>query len=262
MTAMAVLVNSSRDYRDCWPPFFRLLEIHWPHCRFPLYLNTEEGRYRHGSLDIRCLTHDGPHGERMPWSDQLLATLAAIPERYVLYMQEDYFLDAPVDESRLDECLAAAAGAGLGCVHLTPFGAHGGTRVAELPSLVDVPRLSSYRVSMQAAIWDRHVLASYLRPDESAWETEILGTLRSWSRPVPVRAVSTTASPVMSYIGTGIIRARWHRAMPAVFARHGIDVDFSRRGFHDAASRWGTRADMLSRLARRPLRPLVALAGG
>jgi hypothetical protein len=261
MTALAVLVNSSRDYRDCWPPFFGLLGIQWPDCRFPLYLNTEEGRYRHDSLDVRCLAHADPGGGRMPWSDQLLATLAAIPERYVLYMQEDYFLDAPVDAARLEECLATVAAAGLGCLHLTSFGAHGGGRVAELPYLVDVPRISSYRVSMQAAIWDKHVLASYLRPDESAWETEILGTLRSWSRPAPIRAVSARARPLMSYTGTGIIRGRWHPAMPAVFARHGIEVDFTRRGFHHAASRWATRADMLGRLARRPLRPLAALVG-
>jgi hypothetical protein len=262
--SLAVLVNSSRGYRDCWFPFFRLLEIYWPECRFPLYLNVEEGLYQHPSLAVTCLTHpDGSLGTRLPWSDQLLASLEMIPERYVLYMQEDYFLDAPVDHVRLEECLALAIGAGLGCVHLTPYGSHGGRTTAELPYLVDVPRISHYRFSNQAAIWDKAVLASYVRPGESAWETEILGTLRSWSRPEPVRAVMEAAAggPVMSYTGTGIIRGTWHPAVQPLFEKHGIDIDFSRRGFYDFPSRWGTRTKMLRTLARRPDRPLAALLG-
>lgn len=263
---MAVFVNSSKGYRDCWFPFFRLLETQWPDCRFPLYLNVEEGRYEHPTLDVRCLTHAPlPSGARMPWSDQLLAALAVIPERYVLYMQEDYFLDAPVDRTRLEQCLSAVVEAGLGCVHLTPYGAHGGKRRAELPYLVDVPRISRYRFSTQAAIWDKHVLASYVRPGESAWETEILGTLRSWSRPAPVRSVGEDRDGdhglIMSYTGTGIIRGRWHPALQPLFAQHGIDVDLSRRGFHDFPSRWGTRSKMLRSLLSRPDRPMAALLG-
>ena len=262
--SLAVLVNSSRGYRDCWFPFFRLLEIHWPQCRFPLYLNVEEGVYEHPTLDVTCLTHPaGPSGARLPWSDQLLASLEMIPERYVLYMQEDYFLDAPVDHVRLEECLALAVGVGLGCVHLTPYGAHGGRSRAELPYLVDVPRISHYRFSAQAAIWDKTVLASYVRPGESAWETEILGTLRSWNCPEPVRSVAEAAidGPIMSYTGTGIIRGTWHPAIQPLFQRHAIDVDFSRRGFYDFPSRWGTRSKMLRALMRRPDRPLAALLG-
>lgn len=262
---MAVFVNSSKGYRDCWFPFFRLLERQWPGCRFPMYLNVEEGRYDHPTMSVRCLTHaPTPGGIRMPWSDQLLASLDAIPERYVLYMQEDYFLDAPVDDVRLEQCLTAIVEAGLGCVHLTPYGAHGGSRPAELPFLVDVPRISHYRFSTQAAIWDKAVLASYVRRDESAWETEILGTLRSWSRPTPVRSVDDRrlgGRSIMSYTGTGIIRGKWHPALAPLFQEHGIDVDFSRRGFCDFPSRWETRSQMLRSLASRPGRPLAAILG-
>lgn len=264
--SMAVLVNSSRGYRDCWFPFFRLFQIHWPDCRFPIYLNLEEGNYEHPALPITCLTHPaGPSGSRLPWSDQLLAALGMIPERYVLYMQEDYFLDAAVDRLRLEECLEVVAGAGLGCVHLTPYGAHGGRRPAELPYLVDVPRISHYRFSTQAAIWDKDVLAGYVRSGETAWETEILGTIRSWTHPEPVRSVMDQPVPhggaIMSYTGTGIIRGKWHPDLEPLFEKHGIPLDFSQRGFYDFPSRWGTRSQMLRSLARRPGRPLSALLG-
>ena len=262
---MAVLVNSSDGFQDCWFPFFRLLETHWPDCRFPLYLNIEEGHYEHPTHSVRCLKHPSTRsGHKVPWSDRLLASLDAIPEPYVLYLQEDYFLDAPVDHRRLEECLAMISTVGLGCVHLTPYGSHGGHCVAELPYLVDVPRVSHYRVSTQAAIWDKDVLRFYVRPDETVWETEILGTMRSWSRPTPVRSVDPAmldGGTIMSYTGTGIIRGKWHPEMRPLFARHGLEVDFDRRGFYAFPSRWQTRSRMLAALARRPWRPLAAICG-
>lgn len=262
---MAILVNSSDGFHDCWFPFFHLLETHWPACRFPLYLNVESAVYEHPSLPVTCLNHPPDASGRMvPWSDRLLASLDAIPERYVLYMQEDYFLEAPVRDDLVEESLRLLAEQGLGCVHLTHFGARRGGRVAELPHLVDVPRISHYRVSTQAAIWDKHVLASYVRPDETVWETEILGTMRAWNAFAAIRSVDPRrleGGPIVSYTGTGIIRGKWHPAMQPLFERHGIDVDFTKRGFYTFPSRWQTRSRILLSLLKRPGRTLEALLG-
>ncbi len=262
---MAILVNSSDGFQDCWHPFFRLLETHWPKCRFPLYLNVEEATYEYPSLDVRCLNHPRlPSGANVPWSNRLIESLQAIPERYVMYMQEDYFLDAPVRDDLVEDCLRVVAENEVGCVHLTSFGARGGTTTAERPYLVDVPRISHYRVSTQAAIWDKSVLLSYVRPDETVWETEILGTVRSWSRFAAIRAVNSMrvgGPPVMSYTGTGIIRGKWHPEMVPLFTRHGIEMEFNRRGFYSFPSRWTTRSRIIMSLVKRPQRSLMAILG-
>jgi hypothetical protein len=262
---MAILVNSSDGFRDCWFPFFHLLQTHWPACRFPLYLNIESASYEHPSLPVLCLNHPADaSGRKVPWSDRLLASLRVIPERYVMYMQEDYFLDAPVRNDIVEESLRLLAREGLGCVHLTHFGSRRGRRGAELPHLVDVPRFSHYRVSTQAAIWDKDVLMSYVRPDETVWETEILGTMRAWNAFAPIRSVDARrldGGPIVSYTGTGIIRGKWHPAMQPLFQRHGIDVDFTKRGFYTFPSRWHTRSRILLSLIQRPRRTLEALLG-
>jgi hypothetical protein len=262
---MAILVNSSDGFRDCWDPFFRLLETHWPQCRFPVYLNVEEATYEHPSLAIRCLNHRRlASGANVPWSDRLIESLRAIPESYVMYLQEDYFLDAPVRDDVVEDCLRVVAEEGAGCVHLTGFGSRGGSKTAERPYLVDVPRISHYRVSTQAAIWDKNVLLSYVRPDETVWETEILGTVRSWSQHAAIRTVDPVrlgGSPVMSYTGTGIIRGQWHPEMVPLFSRHGIDMDFERRGFYSFPSRWTTRSRIIMSLMKRPRRSLMAMFG-
>jgi hypothetical protein len=262
---MAILVNSSDGFRDCWYPFFHLLETHWPKCRFPLYLNVEEATYEHPSLKVRCLNHPRlPSGENVPWSDRLIDSLQAIPERYVMYMQEDYFLDAPVRDDLVEDCLRIVAEEGVGCVHLTGFGSRGGTKTAERPYLVDVPRISHYRMSTQAAIWDRDVLLSCVRRRETVWETEILGTMRAWSRYAAIRTIDRQrleGLPIMSYTGTGIIRGKWHPEMVPLFAKHEIPMDFERRGLYSFPSRWTTRSRILMALLKRPQRPLMALLG-
>jgi len=265
LAEMAILVNSSDGFRDCWDPFFHLLETHWPSCRFPLYLNVEEATYEHRSLKVRCLNHPRlPSGANVPWSDRLIESLRAIPEPYVMYMQEDYFVDAPVRDDIVEDCLRVVSDEEVGCVHLTHFGARVGNRTAERRYLVDVPRISRYRVSTQAAVWDKEVLLAYVRRGETVWETEALGTLRAWTTHRPIRTVDLSrldGSPVMPYIGTGIIRGKWHPEMPPLFARHGIDIDFDRRGFYDFPSRWTTRSRVLMALAKRPHKVLAAVLG-
>jgi len=215
---MAVLVNSSDGFADCWPPFFTLLSKYWPNCPFPVYLNTEALPYSHPGMEVRSLRHPPTSaGLRVPWSDRLLASLDVIPEQYVLYMQEDYFLNSPVRNDIVADCLRVVSEEAVGCVHLTPFGARRSDVTAERPYLADVPRVSRYRVSTQAAIWDKSVLASYVRPKETVWETEILGTMRSWVRYAGIRSIDPSrlqGGPVVSYTGTGIIRGKWHPAFP------------------------------------------------
>lgn len=262
---MAILVNSSDGFRDCWDPFFHLLATHWPRCRFPLYLNVEEATYEHPALMVRCLNHPRtPSGANVPWSDRLIEALEAIPEPYVMYMQEDYFLNAGVRDDLVEDCLRVVADEGVGCVHLTGFGARGGTRMAERPYIVDVPRISHYRTSTQAAIWDKDVLLSYVRREETVWETEILGTLRAWSRFAAIRTVDRDrleGPPIVSYTGTGIIRGKWHPEMVPLFARHGIRMEFGRRGLYTFPSRWTTRSRIIASLVRRPGKLLAAIVG-
>jgi hypothetical protein len=96
------------------------------------------------------------------------------------------------------------------------------------------------------------------------WETEILGTIRAWSRYAGIRTIDRQqleGPPIMSYTGTGIIRGKWHPEMVPLFARHGIPMDFQRRGFYSFPSRWTTRSRIIMALVRRPQRLLTAIMG-
>ena len=66
-------------------------------------------------------------------------------------------------------------------------------------------------------------------------------------------------SPVIYYLHTGIVKGKWHAGIPEVFARHGIVMDFQRRGFYQPKPWLLRKVDVARKLAKRPLYALKAL---
>ena len=46
------------------------------------------------------------------------------------------------------------------------------------------------------------------------------------------REIYNEANPAILYTHTGIIKGKWHPAMPALFKRNQIEMDFSKRGIY------------------------------
>src|SRR2546423_11627672 len=94
-SSVAVLVSSCDAFFDAWKPFAAFLGIFWRDCPFPIQLITNDLGLR--STRIAALTIGPDRG----WSSNLQRALDRIPQPYVLYFQEDYFLTAPVETEQL-----------------------------------------------------------------------------------------------------------------------------------------------------------------
>lgn len=259
-----LFVNSSDGFQDCWHPFFKLLDLNWPqHGR--VLLNTEARNWPESPAWVECSQVALTESSRLSWSECVIRGLQQIDTPLVLYMQEDYFLEQPVrhevivaatkhmmDNPRVSHIALTRHGS------LPPFESYDNPRYARIAAR------ARYRISTQAALWRRDALLSYLDPSENGWMFEILGTLRAWRRPdlfLVARYDQESGGPAMEYTHTGIIKGRWHRAMPDLFARHGIEVDFARRGFFDPPPRLLAKVAVARKLAERPghvLRQLLA----
>jgi len=248
-----VLVNSCDSYADCWGPFFTLFAHYWPRRVPRIYLNTETLSYSYPGLDIIPLgvaSHAG-----LAWSARVMGCLDRIPEPVVLYMQEDYFLKAPVDVPFVERCVADMLAHAVTHVSLHPSACWSPSEASSLPHLSVVPRRAQYRISTQAGLWLRPALRSYMRKHENVWELEWYGTRRAWRRRdtflhVNPDYITANGNDPVPYDPTGIGHGRWARdVVEELFAEHDIPVDFSRRGFYKEEG--GDR--------RRPPRPYRAL---
>ncbi len=239
MNDYTVLVNSTDSFEDCWHAFFTLFAAYWPRPHPSIVLNTETKTYSHPGVDI-VSSHSAAlsHSARVPnWSESIGVCLDQVVETdYVLYLQEDYFLEGPVQTRLIDECIDLMRTHDLNCIRLMELGNAGPWTQSEIPLLWDVGPSSKYLVSTQASLWKRSFLRSLLRLHETPWQFEIWGSgrvRRSDHRVMCLRRdlYARDINPVIPYTPTGIVKGRWNsEVVQHLFAQHGIAVDYSARG--------------------------------
>jgi len=242
MADLTIIVNSCDGFADCWRPFFHLFARYWPGCAHPIVLNTERLGYEHPGLGIRCSRVAAGNPSKLTWSECLMRCLAGIDTPFVLYLQEDFFLEAPVRTDVLDELLGEMRAGRADVIRLMECDGSGPWHPTEHPLLWEVDRYARYRIALQAALWRKTTLLRQLRRHENAWQLEVFGSARARGRReervfcVNRDRLHGPGREVFPYTPTGVVKGQWERFVPQLFEREGIVVDFSRRGFWDPAS--------------------------
>jgi hypothetical protein len=159
------------------------------------------------------------------WSSRLAAGLSQLQTRYVLLLLEDFFLRQPVRTATVARALNCMAPLDAVMVRLIPR--PGPTSLITGMSDVGLVQPGApYRVSTQAAIWDRATLLELLRPGESIWEFEIAGSIRSCATRGNFLCCWESAMPYGHHV---VERGRWFRHERRRYRSANIGCDFGRR---------------------------------
>jgi hypothetical protein len=221
----AIIVSSCDAYSDAWEPFFTLLFRYWPDCPYPIHLISNKQRYPDSRVTMHCIEED------RAWASNLQLVLDEVDCSHVLYFQEDYFLQRAVDGNQIARLIEFAVQHNAGFVRLCgspdPDVVHDNAFGLGLLS----PGLK-FRVSLQAAIWERETLISLLVPGENGWQMEIDGSGRSASLPTQFFGCYMNRPVIDYYFFTGILKGKWVPGALRLCRREGIDVDTSRRDIH------------------------------
>ncbi len=253
-----ILVNSCDGFADCWEPFFKLFTLFWPNCNVKVILNTETMDWSFPGLDLQC-TQVGLGVGRLTWSECLIKALDQVDTPLVLYLQEDYFFEKPVDDRLVYELAdMMKTDSVVKYIGLTNIGSLGPFGATADPRLWKVTQKARYRISTQAGLWRTETLRSYLKPEENGWMFEIYGTKRASKREECFLTVNkdvycSEKAPVIQYTHTGIIKGKWHQNMPKLFARHNIEVDFEKRGIYKEPFWLIRKAGTFKKLVSNPL---------
>jgi hypothetical protein len=229
-TACSVLVPSCDAYSDLWTPFFTLFWRYWNDCPFPVYLGSNEREFQHPRVTV---LHSG-HGTN--WANRVREQVAALETPYVLLCLEDFFLRRPVPTGRVQFCLEAL---GRLAGHMVRLERRPGPDrvVPGLAELGEIDCGAPYRVSTQTAIWKKETLLALMKPDESIWEFELNGSVRSSSYPEGFFCVW---NDVMTYDQHVVERGKWFRGEARRFGRAGVGCNFNARSVMTEAEmlRW------------------------
>jgi hypothetical protein len=269
--SLTIIVQSTDSFSDCWPPFFKLFSYYWPGCKYPILLNTETKTFSFNGLDIESTgILQLSQGKWPTWSESLLLCLEKVNTDIILLMLDDFFISGWIDIESFEILTSIMVNRGYSHITLTEHGYHRPVIPTNDPYLLSIRQKAKYRISTSPALWRKDVLKSYLRHAESAWEFEIFGSRRAWRKPDtffianPAKIKNGHEGVIPYFQGThdtGIVKGRWQREIKPFFEKHGIDVDYSVRGFYRPLPDFLNRYYILRRLLMHPMRLGKGLLG-
>ncbi len=215
--SIALVVSSCDAFFDAWRPFSAFLQKFWPDCPLDIFLVTNELELR--SSRIRTIRV----GEDQGWSSNLLRVLDQIAHPYILYLQEDYFLTAPVNGTQMERDIAEVIelNADSLCFRARPRNDPGFQPLNDRFGIV--PLNSDGRTRCQVTLWKQSALRSILRPEETAWNFEARGSARTQT--MQILAYTRRENTPIPYLMSAISRGLWMPDAIALCREHGIAIE-------------------------------------
>lgn len=114
----------------------------------------------------------------------MLDTLSRVKTKYILYLQEDYFLTNRVNEELLSQMLQYMREQQAAYLEVSAFNKEVqqiklSNVSSDINNVHEFAKHSPYRTSLQAGIWDKDALQWLIKPGETAVDFELASSKRS-----------------------------------------------------------------------------------
>jgi hypothetical protein len=223
-SSVAIIVSSCDAFFDAWRPFVFFFRKHWSDCPFPVFLIVNRLRVRSQFIQPIMV---GPDRD---WAANMQVALNHIAQPYVLYFQEDYFLNGPVNREQLaaDFAYAFERDAASFCFYGRSQLEHDFVPLNNRFGIV--PRDSDGRTRLQVTLWKKDVLLSAARPGESAWNMEARASERT--RDLLALSYIGRDNVPIPYLMSAISRGLWTPEAIALCQKKGIPISPHFRSLH------------------------------
>lgn len=223
-SSVAIVVSSCDAFFDAWRPFAFFFRKHWSDCPFPVYLIVNRLRVRSNILQP---VQVGPDQD---WASNMATALATISQPYILYFQEDYFLNGDVKNEQLAGDLAYAFenNAASFCFYARSQLEHNFQPLNDRFGVV--PPDSDGRTRLQVTLWKKEVLQATLRPGESAWNMEARASERT--RDLLALSYLQRRDAPIPYLMSAIVRGLWTPQAISLCEQAGLEIQPRFRSDH------------------------------
>jgi len=215
-----ILVSSCDAFEECWKPFEKGIIEQWNDCPYPIYLMTNEKEYV--SERLHCL----PVGKDLKWASNMRTALAKLPEsEWIIYLQEDYWLDRPVNSKAIENHIHYCEEKGIDYLRLAyPFmdgKSEDGVHQENDPQ-------APYALCLQAALWRREKLMELLVDGWSGWDFELKIRDYLLEKQIPIRCGGLYREQWfeqgLKYVdGTAVRKGCWTRAAIQYLKKHEME---------------------------------------
>lgn len=234
---ISIIVNTCDKYYCALEPFFVLWKKYCGKLDCNIYLNMEEKAYSDNELHIININHS----KNTSWSSRLKDTLSKINTDYVISLHEDFFMNDYLNVDKLNYYIDYMDKnknvATLSLVHF--YNQMDETRTKS--TFADFEKRSSFSLYQlqTSGFWRKEIFYHYVRENETPWQMESYGNLRTWvGHKYEYLVLKENASSAFSFIwknrGSAIWKGKWFVSLvDDLFKKNGIKVDYSELGCVD-----------------------------
>lgn len=222
---------------DLWEGFFKALSVQWPEMDMRIVMNTETKSYTYPGYSIESF-HPSLQ-KNQPWGERLIESLSHVETEYILFFLEDFWLDKRVDDSFFRKTLTWMKN-NPDVANFSYYPCMPGLNIQDFrfERFELRPQTCDYKLNCQVGLWRTKELMSFIRPHESPWDWEILGSIRAGRYTQKFYSLKWNAPLVFSYgdnlTGCVVRRGRWVKSTVVPLAEmYGLNIDYSKRGFED-----------------------------
>lgn len=238
MNDLSMITWSHSSYSDVWPAYFGQIEKYYSNIKTHLFVDENAD-----SSEFNCNTILNKESDE--YSKRFIECLDQVPEKYVLYMQEDFILYDYVDEEKIGSICSFLESSNYSFTRLIKSGVEGGNCISEDLNLYEIPGYSQYLFSHQATIWKKEDLKKLYESFEPSnlRDAELLGSqicnyLGMKGSYVyqgePKRGRYHYDSDIFPYVSTAIAKGKWDlqhypKMLPNILEQYSININD--RGF-------------------------------
>ncbi len=228
---LTLMVNTCDAYQDVLGVFLHAFEDCWPDCPYPMVINTESNTR---DYPARVLNHRNLNGKD-DWGHRLLSALNSIDSEFVLMLYDDFILNAPVSNDRVNTALRVLKSEPNSVVAYLINTSLPLSKTDADGAFIALKDRVDYRLNSAPGIWRRQALMHYTAQGDTPWAWEVFGTYRTWGDGKIFYSLNPNQSDIYSYNhakGGAIYRGMWVReVVEQLSKKYPLDIDWAERGF-------------------------------
>lgn len=205
----AVLVSSCDFFDDCWEPFIYSIKKFWPDCDWPIYIISNKKSIQNCPENFHFIKT----GEDRKFASNLKYAIQQINVEYIIYLQEDYFLNKQVDNKAINSHILYCSQNNVDYLRLGPPYLKGKI-VNEIYRQNNLK--IQYALCLQSAIWKAETLNRLLIEGWTGWDFEYKVQRYALNNNLDLNILSlreTYKDLGINYVtGTAVRKGKWTRS--------------------------------------------------
>lgn len=175
MKKIAYTVLSCDNYADVWEPYGLLMKKFWPDCPFDKYFATNEVAYSNHGFESILLGPDISWGHGLK---TLVTKLIEMEYEYAFIAFDDFLLIDKVNNEKLISIINNFLSINGNSLRMIPYNSPKKRRYNNY--FAEVYNGVPYRMTLGFNLWNLNTLNLLINENESAWEFEKNGVIRSF----------------------------------------------------------------------------------